>query len=69
MKPRMNMRSARILLAALLGLVLAGFALTSCTGTEGSCGRSCAQDCGGYCEKSSGHSGQHECNFCHWHWY
>lgn len=69
MKPRMTKRSVRILLAALLGLMLAGFVLTACTGTEsGACGRTCPQ-CEGYCEKTSGHSGQHVCNFCGWHWY
>lgn len=68
MKPPLTKRSVRILLLTLMGLA-AGFLLTACPDTEGSCGRSCAQDCGGYCEKASGHSGQHECNFCHWHWY
>ena len=67
MKPPMIKRSVRIFLAALLGLVLASFLLTSCT-EEGACGRTCPQ-CEGNCEKSSGHSGQHECNFCGWHWY
>lgn len=67
MKRPMTTRSVRIFLAALLGLVLAGILLTSCT-SEGSCGRTCPH-CEGYCEKSSGHSGTHECNFCSWNWY
>ena len=69
MRPPMTKRSVRIFLAALLGLATAGILLTSCIGSEGSCGRSCAQDCGGSCAKASGHSGQHECDFCGWHWY
>ncbi|HRT05233.1 MAG TPA: hypothetical protein P5204_06005 [Kiritimatiellia bacterium] len=68
MKPQMTKRSVRIFLAVLLGLVLAGFALTACTGTEGSCTRACPQ-CEYSCGKASGHSGQHECGFCGWHWY
>ena len=68
MKLPMTRRSVRIFLAALLGLVLAGLLLTACTGTDGSCTRNCPQ-CDGECEKASGHSGQHECEFCGWHWY
>lgn len=68
MKLRMTKRSLRIVLAALLGLMLAGFLLTACTETLGSCTHHCPQ-CEGDCSKSSGHSGQHECSFCGWHWY
>ncbi len=67
MKPRMTKHSLRIFPAALLGLVLAGLWLTACTGTEGSCTANCPQ-CEGDCEKASGHSGRHECEFCGWTW-
>lgn len=69
MKPRMTKRSLRFFLAALLGLVLAGLCLTACDPESGNCGRNCIHDCGGSCDKTSGHSGQHHCDFCGWHWY
>lgn len=67
MKHPSTKRSMKIFLAALLGLAFAGILLTSCVG-EGTCSRTCPQ-CEGNCEKTSGHSSQHECNFCGWHWY
>lgn len=66
MKPRMTMRSLRMILGVLLGLVCAGL-LTSCVG-EGDCSANCPQ-CEGDCNKTSGHSDRHECEFCGWTWH
>ena len=67
MKLPLAKRSARIFFVILIGLA-ASFLLTACPATEGSCTHSCPQ-CGEHCNKTSGHSGQHECGFCGWHWY